>query len=141
MKIRYIIYRITVHAIVLFYYTKAGMLDIQLGRRNLSPIQRIAVAEKYRPIYERQAKENLSIGGKNGGLANSNKHLENSAKAIPKENKIDVRAKLAKVAGVSTDTYTKGKKILNSDNEKLKKEVLLGETSSIIFTVIDTFQR
>lgn len=24
------------------------MLDIQLGRRNLSPIQRIAVTEKYR---------------------------------------------------------------------------------------------
>lgn len=37
------------------------MLDIQLGRRNLSPIQRIAVAEKYRPIYEKQAKENLII--------------------------------------------------------------------------------
>lgn len=36
------------------------MLDIQFGRRNLSPIQRIAVAEKYRPIYERQAKENIS---------------------------------------------------------------------------------
>lgn len=28
------------------------LLDIQLGRRNLSPIQRIVVAEKYRPIYE-----------------------------------------------------------------------------------------
>ena len=37
------------------------MLDIQLGRRNLSPIQRIAVAEKYRPIYEEQAKRNLSL--------------------------------------------------------------------------------
>ena len=36
------------------------MLDIQLGIRNLSPIQRIAVAEKYRPIYEKQAKENMS---------------------------------------------------------------------------------
>lgn len=34
------------------------MLDIQLGRRNLSPIQRIAITEKYRPIYEKQAKEN-----------------------------------------------------------------------------------
>ena len=31
------------------------MLDIQLGRRNLSPIQRIAIAEKYRSIYEKQA--------------------------------------------------------------------------------------
>lgn len=36
------------------------MLDIQLGRRNLSPIQRIAVAEKYRPLYEKQAKEQQS---------------------------------------------------------------------------------
>lgn len=46
------------------------MLDIQLGRRNLSPIQRIAVAEKYRPIYERQAKENQIKAGiefENGG--------------------------------------------------------------------------
>ena len=45
------------------------MLDIQLGRRNLSPIQRIAVAEKYRPIYEKQAKENLKEGGRKGGLS------------------------------------------------------------------------
>lgn len=39
------------------------MLDIQLGRRNLSPIQRIAVAEKYRPLYEKEAKENKSKAG------------------------------------------------------------------------------
>ncbi len=40
------------------------MLDIQLGRRNLSPIQRIAIAEKYRPLYEKEAKENQSnVGG------------------------------------------------------------------------------
>lgn len=36
------------------------MLDIQLGRRNLSPIQRIAVVEKYRPMYEKEAKANQS---------------------------------------------------------------------------------
>ncbi|MEI3595364.1 MAG: hypothetical protein V8Q58_07665 [Anaerobutyricum hallii] len=34
---------------------------------------------------------------------------------------------MAKTAGVSTDTYSKGKKILDSDNEELKKEVLSGE--------------
>lgn len=100
------------------------MLDIQLGRRNLSPIQRIAVAEKYRPIYERQARENQRL---NGGDRKS--ELQNSTTPIPKENKIDVRAKLAKTAGVSTDTYSKGKKILDSDNEKLKKETLSGEKS------------
>ena len=105
------------------------MLDIQLGRRNLSPIQRIAVAEKYRPIYERQAQQNLKEGGRKGGLANSSKPSQNSSKASNIENKIDVRAKLATVADVSTDTYSKGKKILDSDNETLKQEVLSGEKS------------
>lgn len=100
------------------------MLDIQLGRRNLTPIQRIAVAEKYRPIYERQALLNKSL---NGGDKKSD--LKNSATPIPKEDKIDVRAKLAQTAGVSTDTYSKGKKILDSDDEELKKRVLSGETS------------
>lgn len=38
------------------------MLDIQLGRRNLSPIQRIAITEKYRPIYEKEARENQLSG-------------------------------------------------------------------------------
>ena len=98
------------------------MLDIQLGRRNLSPIQRIAVAEKYRPIYERQAKENLRQAS--GGYRRSedfkkNQGSQNSSKV---ENKIDVRAKLAQTASVSTDTYSKGKKILDSDNEELKKK-------------------
>lgn len=85
---------------------------IQLGRRNLSPIQRIKVTEKYRPIYEKKAKENLKEGGRKGGLANSSNLSQNSSKASNIENKIDVRAKLATAAGVSTDTYSKGKKIL-----------------------------
>lgn len=66
------------------------MLDIQLGRRNLSPIQRIAITEKYRPIYEKQARENQSkAGGDKKSLS------QNSSKAVDPENKIDVRAKLA----------------------------------------------
>ena len=43
------------------------------------------------------------------------------------EQKIDVRAKLAETAGVSTDTYSKGKKILDSDNEEVKEKVLSSE--------------
>ena len=105
------------------------MLDIQLGRRNLSPIQRIAITEKYRPIYEKQARENLSLGGRNGGLSNLSKPSQKSSKALSVENKIDVRAKLAETAGVSTDTYSKGKKILDSDNEEVKEKVLSGEMS------------
>lgn len=81
------------------------MLDIQLGRRNLSPIQRIAIAEKYRPIYEKQARENQLSGLKQ----NQNTVSQNSSK---RTEPIGVRAKLAETAGVSTDTYSKGKKFL-----------------------------
>ena len=80
-----------------------GCLIFNLGRRNLSPIQRIAVAEKYRPIYEKQARENQLSGLKQ----NHNSVSQNSSK---RTEPIDVRAKLAKTAGVSTDTYSKGKK-------------------------------
>lgn len=106
------------------------MLDIQLGRRNLSPIQRIAVAEKYRPIYERQALLNKQLAMSEARKNNeNNKNEQFSQNSTTTVDKIDVRAKLAKTAGVSTDTYSKGKKILDSDNEKLKKETLSGEKS------------
>ena len=98
------------------------MLDIQLGRRNLSPIQRIAIAEKYRSIYEKQARVNQLSGLKQ----NQNTVLQNSSK---RTEPIDVIAKLAETAGVSTDTYSKGKKILDSNNEEVKKAVLSGEMS------------
>lgn len=44
------------------------MLDIQLGRRNLTPIQRILVAEKHKALYVAQAKENLKQAGTNYGI-------------------------------------------------------------------------
>lgn len=81
------------------------MLDIQLGRRNLSPIQRIAVAEKYRPIYEKQAKENQ---GTRNDLTNDNivPDLAQSKKEkTSEENKTNV--KLAKIAGVGTGTIVR----------------------------------
>lgn len=108
------------------------MLDIQLGRRNLSPIQRIAVAEKYRPIYEKQALANKQVAmqeaRKNNEKNKSEQFSENSSTTV-NDNKIDVRAKLAETACVSTDTYSKGKKNLDSNNETLKQEVLSGEKS------------
>ena len=100
------------------------MIRAQLGRRNLSPIQRIAIAEKYRSIYTKQARQNKSA---NGGDKKS--ELKNSATPISPKNKIDVRAKLAETANVSTDTYTKGKKILDSQNEELIHQVESGEKS------------
>ena len=100
------------------------MLDIQLGRRNLSPIQRIAVAEKYRPIYEKQAKENLVNAGRKGGLSTQNKPLVNLPNPIKP---INTSEKLADIAGVSEKTYRMGAKVLSSDDEELKQRVLSGE--------------
>lgn len=106
------------------------MLDIQLGRRNLTPIQKIAITEKYRPIYEKQAKENQSNAG---GDRKSNEYKKsvtpNLGEAIRSNSNNETNTKLSKLAGVGKETYRMGAKILNSGNEKLKQEVLSGEKS------------
>ena len=68
------------------------MIDIQLGRRNLSPIQRIAVAEKYRPLYEKEAKERQSeyYGNqydKKSGLTEKLPQVQNSKERDPTTDK------------------------------------------------------
>lgn len=77
-------------------------------------IQKIAIAEKYRPIYEKKARENQK-GGQGGILL-----TQKPAEAKP----ISTRDELSKIAGVSHDTYNKGKKILDSDNEEVKQKVM-----------------
>lgn len=107
------------------------MIDIQLGRRNLFPIQRIAVAEKYRPLYEKEAKENQSKAGKEYGNGGT-KLTANLPQALGKDKKErnpTTDKKLADIADVSEKTYRMGAKILNSDNEDLRKRVQSGETS------------
>ncbi len=101
------------------------MLDIQLGRRNLSPIQRIAVAERYRPIYEKQAKENQ--GTRNDLKNNITVNLPQSPKKQKRNPTTD--KKLSDIATVSEKTYQMGAKVLHSDNEDVKQRVLSGETS------------
>lgn len=114
------------------------MVRQQLGRRSLTSLQRIQIVEKYRPFYKKKAKENQSKAGKNYGIGsqklseNSTTAIaesENSATPISKEEKIDVRAELAKDADVSTNTYTKGVKILESGNEELINETISGQKS------------
>lgn len=103
------------------------MLDIQLGRRNLSPIQRIAVAEKYRPIYEKQAKERqaTSTGGVNPQLTQNFVEADKNKKRSENE----TNAKLAKVANVNRETYRQAQRVLDSNNDDLKQRALSGKTS------------
>lgn len=100
------------------------MVRQQLGRRSLTPLQRIQIVNKYRPFYKEKAKKNKSL---NGG--NKKAELENSTTPIPKEEKVDVRAELAKDANVSSNTYSKGMKILESGNEELINETINGQKS------------
>ena len=100
------------------------MLDIQLGRRNLSPIQRIAIAEKYRPIYERQALANKQAAMQEARNNNEKNKLEQISVNLPKTEPINTSEKLANIAGVSEKTYRMGVKVLNSDNEDLKQRIL-----------------
>lgn len=64
----------------------------------------------------------MSLGG-----GDKKSGSQNSPTPINPENKIDVRAELAKDADVSTDTYSKGLRILESGDEKLINETLNGQ--------------
>lgn len=104
------------------------MFDIQLGRRNLSPIQRIAVMEKKREYYERKAKEKQSEAGGDKKSDDFKKSLVmNSSQAVSDNSKRNptVRKILSDMAGVSEDTYSKGKKILESNDEDSKLRALI----------------
>lgn len=89
------------------------------GGSNLSPIQRIAITEKYRPIYEKQARENISKAVTESNKNRANPTLVNLPNVEIKP--INTSEKLASVAGVSEKTYRMGAKILNSDNEEVKE--------------------
>lgn len=75
-------------------------------------IQRITVTEKYRPIYERQAKENLKLA--TGGDRRSEDFRKQGLVNLPKvESSINTSEKLASIAGVSEKTYRMGAKVLS----------------------------
>lgn len=98
------------------------MVKQQLGRRSLTTLQRIEIVEKYRPFYKKKAKKNQLSGLKQ----NQSTVSQNSSK---RTEPIDVRAELAKDADVSTDTYSKGVKILESGNEELINATINGQKS------------
>lgn len=114
------------HDYILAYDTKEEvmewMLDIQLGRRNLPPAQRLAVMDKFKKKIQEQAKENMSIGG-----SSDKKVSPNGETLFKKQTHTD--KELAKMAGVGTGTVARFNKVMTSDDEELKKKVLANEVS------------
>lgn len=85
------------------------MINTQLGRRNLPPQQRIAVVKKFEKKIQEQAK---ITQGTRTDLTSSRTDKE-----------------LAKLAGVGTGTVARFNKVMNSDDDELKKKVFANEVS------------
>ncbi|MDD3362791.1 MAG: ParB N-terminal domain-containing protein [Hespellia sp.] len=86
---------------------KRWMLEQQLGRRNLTEVERYEIVQKFKSVVQEQAKSNQSSGGK--GLSNLSK--------------VNTRKEMAKQVGVSEGTYGKLDKVMQSDNEKVKTQL------------------
>lgn len=101
------------------------MINTQLGRRNLPPAQRLAVMDKFKKKIQEQAsiKANESRSKFHG-----NQHIE-VCSPNGDHTKIKTDKELAKMAGVGTGTVARFNKVMNSDDEELKKKVLANEVS------------
>lgn len=96
------------------------MIDGQLGRRNLSPIQRIAIAKKYENKFREEAKVNLSLGG-------GDQKSPFSERRNPIEKKVDTFKEIAKLANVGTGTLARYDVVMKSDDDELKQKMLSEE--------------
>lgn len=93
--------------------------------RNLPPAQRLAVVDKFKKKIKEQAaiKANESRSKFHG-----NQHVE-VCSPNGDHTKIKTDKELAKMAGVGTGTVARFNKVMNSDDEELKKKVLTNEIS------------
>lgn len=87
------------------------MINTQLGRRNLSPQQRLALVEKFKKKIQEKAKYNQSIGFKINGIP------------------IHTDKEIAKLALVGIGTVARYNRVMNSNDEELKKSMLANQIS------------
>lgn len=95
------------------------MIDTQLGRRNLIPAHRIAVAKRYEECIRAKAKESQ---GTRTDLFSERR------KSCNTENKTNTSKELAKLAKVGSGTMARYDVVMKSDDEELKQQVKNGET-------------
>lgn len=91
------------------------IIDNQRGRRNLTDLDRIALAAKREIIVRRMAKSNQSASGGDKKSDGAKSLLALAPKAI--EMAINTRAECAKTAGVGERTYDAGKAVLQAVEE------------------------
>ena len=91
------------------------VIDNQRGRRNLTDLDRIALAAKREIIVRRMAKTNQSAGGGDKKSDGARSLLALAPRAV--ETTINTRSECAKAAGVSEHTYEDGKLIMKAVEE------------------------
>ena len=110
----------------------AWMIDNQLGRRNISAVDRILLAQKKTALLEQQARENQKLGGRlKSGInsGNSSEAFDNIDKSSDEEfTAINIRRETADLAGVSEGTVAKVMKI-QKEHPDLLDNVRRGEMS------------
>ncbi len=88
------------------------VIDNQRGRRNLTDLDRIALAAKREQVVRRMAKSNQSAGGGDKKSVVAKSGLALAPKAVATA--VNTRAECAKAAGVGERTYGAGKLILSA---------------------------
>ena len=109
------------------------MINTQLGRRNLPPAQRIAVWDKFRRIVEDDNLKRKSEAGKIGANITNDKtgcvQLDTSRNSKPRDYSTNTRQQIAQKANVGSGTIARYDKVMNSNNEEIKKKMENGEIS------------
>lgn len=101
------------------------MLRAQLGRRNLEPLQRVQIVDKFRPLYQKKAKANQVNAGGDKKSENYKKSVTANLPQAVEEKKRNptVDKQLSEIAGVSERTYRMGKQLIDSGNKELIEAV------------------
>lgn len=109
---------------------KAWIANNQLGRRNISDLEKIRLARIAKSEIEREAEKRTAEGNAKGGAKSPTKSWETSDKPTRSERRQnETTYKLAKAAGVGEDKFRKGEAILDSGNQEIIDAVNSGEIS------------
>lgn len=106
---------------------KQWMLEQQLGRRNLSDIERYEIVQRFKNLFIEQAKKNQS---KAGGDKKSSEYKKSLTENLPQANNNENKERnpttdkrLSDMVGISESTYRKLDKVMKSDNEEVKQQL------------------
>lgn len=100
----------------------------QFGRRNLTPFQRAELALRLKPVVERKAKANQSLGGgdKKSGCQKTDKAI-----IAP----VDTKKELAAMAGISHDTLKRAETIMKKGTPEQVQRAREGGKGNRIGTI------